>query len=329
MLVDVVADHWPDHDAYVLPVAERVASCVPGRHRRIVLSQGTVVLLTTQELDAVLRHERAPARGRHDLALLPFVALTHAFPWLTPVRTARQAVAVLLEMIADDHACRAHGELPLARALVRMAAGESAPGPAATFALADAGVVERLQRLLSRRDQPRWVPAAASSTAGHGVTARRPGSRFTHAQGLPAVLIAAGGSGRPSAHRRATPQATEPAAEGLRRRRGRLQRQPGGARRRGTGGTLGRGGLAGRSARFRCGPAADLQAGDPGLPDPSGALQPPMGAGEPGSRLHAGAISHLQAQNQQAMRRRHGRAAGRRYTAWPAPSWPPSKQRST
>ncbi|MGW3352798.1 M56 family metallopeptidase [Nonomuraea rubra] len=165
MLVDVVADHWPAHDAYVLPVAEQVAYCVPGRHRRIVLSQGTVGLLTTQELEAVLRHEQAHARGRHDLALLPFVALTHAFPWLTTARTARQAVAVLLEMIADDHACRAHGELPLARALVHMAAGRSASGPASTFALADAGVVERLQRLLSRRDQPRWVPAAAYSTA--------------------------------------------------------------------------------------------------------------------------------------------------------------------
>ncbi|GAA3670716.1 hypothetical protein GCM10022224_038730 [Nonomuraea antimicrobica] len=163
MLVDVVADHSPVHDAYVLPVAERVAYCVPGRHRRIVLSQGTLDLLTPQELAAVLRHERAHALGRHDLALLPFVALSHAFPWLGGARTARQAVAVLLEMIADDHSCRAHGELPLARALVRMAAGEPGVG---TFALADTGVVERLQRLLTRRSQPGWVRAAAYSTAG-------------------------------------------------------------------------------------------------------------------------------------------------------------------
>ncbi|MFD1540553.1 M56 family metallopeptidase [Nonomuraea guangzhouensis] len=165
LLVDVVADHHPAHDAYILPVAEHVAYCVPGRHGRIVLSQGTLDLLTAQELAAVLGHERAHARGHHDLALLPFVALAHAFPWLVCTRTARQAVAVLLEMIADDHACRAHGELPLARALVRMAAGEPGPG-SATFALADAGVVERLQRLLTERGQPRWVPAAAYSTAG-------------------------------------------------------------------------------------------------------------------------------------------------------------------
>ncbi|SDL27946.1 M56 family metallopeptidase [Nonomuraea jiangxiensis] len=165
LLVDVVADHSPVHDAYVLPVAEHVAYCVPGRHRRIVLSRGTLDLLAPQELQAVLAHERAHARGHHDLALLPFVALERAFPWLASVRTARQAVAVLVEMIADDHACRARGPLPLARALVRMASAGPRPGPAMP-ALADAGLVERLQRLLGERGQPRWVPAAAYSTAG-------------------------------------------------------------------------------------------------------------------------------------------------------------------
>ncbi|MFI7146789.1 M56 family metallopeptidase [Nonomuraea sp. NPDC050022] len=166
LLVDVVADHSPAHDVYVLPVAEHVAYCVPGRDRRIVLSRGTLELLSPKELQAVLGHERAHARGHHDLALLPFAALAHAFPWLTSAQTARQAVAVLVEMIADDHACRAHGALPLARALVRMAT-TSASGPGlATLSLADAGVVERLQRLLGERAQPRWVPAAAYSTAG-------------------------------------------------------------------------------------------------------------------------------------------------------------------
>lgn len=161
LLVDVVADHLPDHDVYVLPSARPVAYCVPGRNGRIVLSQGTLDRLTAEELDAVLRHERAHARGRHDLVLLPFVAWAHAFPWLPAARTARDAVAVLLEMIADDHARRVHGELPLARALVRMAS----PGEGA-FALADKGVAQRLERLLDRSDQTSWVPTAAYSAAG-------------------------------------------------------------------------------------------------------------------------------------------------------------------
>ncbi|GGT31812.1 M56 family metallopeptidase [Nonomuraea spiralis] len=165
LLIDLVADHLPAYDAFVLPVDGQLAYCVPGRRRRIVLSKGTLDTLTPAELEAVLRHERAHARGRHHLAMLPFVALSHAFSWLPSARTARQAVAVLLEMIADDHACRAHGELPLARALVRMAAGGTGPAASGTFALADAGVVERLQRLLDGRGRPGWVPAVVYAAA--------------------------------------------------------------------------------------------------------------------------------------------------------------------
>ncbi|WP_184757410.1 M48 family metalloprotease [Streptosporangium album] len=35
-----------------------MAYCVPGRHARIVLSQGTLDLLSPRELQAVIRHER-------------------------------------------------------------------------------------------------------------------------------------------------------------------------------------------------------------------------------------------------------------------------------
>ncbi|MGW4959084.1 M56 family metallopeptidase [Nonomuraea sp. NPDC004186] len=164
LLIDIVADHHPDHDVYVLPSSKKVAYCVPGRHRRIVVSQGTLDLLTTSELQAVLRHEHAHARGHHDLALLPFLALTHAFPRLSAAHTACRAVAVLLEMIADDHARQAHGELPLARALVRMASHDDGPQPA-TFALTDMGAAERLQRLLTQREHTPWVPATAYATA--------------------------------------------------------------------------------------------------------------------------------------------------------------------
>ncbi|MCT9934505.1 M56 family metallopeptidase [Planotetraspora sp. A-T 1434] len=166
LLVDVVADHAPDHDAHVLPTAERIAYCIPGRRARIVLSQGTLDLLNKQELLAVLGHERAHARGRHDLILLPFIALAEAFPWLAAARTARQVVPVLLEMLADDQARQVHGELPLARALVRMAIPLTGSSEAGVLALADTGVVHRLERLLrSAEDRPGWTPAVAYSIA--------------------------------------------------------------------------------------------------------------------------------------------------------------------
>ncbi|NRQ34682.1 M56 family metallopeptidase [Nonomuraea sp. NN258] len=164
LLVDVVAEHSPVHDAYVLPSRERVAYCLPGRRARVVLSQGTLDLLDPRELQAVLGHERAHARGRHDLVLLPFIALAQAFPWLPAARAARESVPLLLEMIADDHARRAHGGLLLARTLVRMASPARDDG-AATFALADAAVAERVTRLLRRHERPRWVPAAVYSAA--------------------------------------------------------------------------------------------------------------------------------------------------------------------
>ncbi|MET7337659.1 M56 family metallopeptidase [Nonomuraea sp. NPDC005650] len=164
LLIDIVADHHPGHDVYVLPSSKKAAYCVPGRHHRVVVSQGTLDLLTTSELQAVLRHEHAHARGHHDLALLPFLALTHAFPRLSAAHTARHAVAVLLEMIADDHARQAHGDLPLARALVRMAGHDDGPRPA-PFTLTDTGTAERLQRLLTRRAHTPWVPATAYATA--------------------------------------------------------------------------------------------------------------------------------------------------------------------
>ncbi|NAS23615.1 M48 family metalloprotease [Herbidospora sp. NEAU-GS84] len=149
LLVDVAAEHLPDSDVYVLPSARRLAYCVPGAGGRVVLSQGAIDSLSTAELQAVLRHERAHAKGRHDLVLLPFVALAKAFAWLPFARTARQAVAVLLEMIADDHA---RDPIPLARALVAM----TAPAPAGGLGVADAGVVERVRRLLARGRQAVW-----------------------------------------------------------------------------------------------------------------------------------------------------------------------------
>lgn len=120
-------------------------------------------LLTPEELRAVVAHERAHARGRHDLVLLPFVALRAAVPWVRAVRTAREAVPVLLEMLADDRARRVHGDLTLARALVGMAA----PSPGAGFALAEQGIVQRVERLVSGGERPAtWVAGTAYACAG-------------------------------------------------------------------------------------------------------------------------------------------------------------------
>lgn len=96
-----------------------VAYCLPGWRARVVLSSGALSTLSAPELSAVLAHEQTHARERHDLVLLPFTALRRLLPWSRTVVAAAEAVALLVEMRADEGACRAVGAGSLAAALRR------------------------------------------------------------------------------------------------------------------------------------------------------------------------------------------------------------------
>jgi Zn-dependent protease with chaperone function len=138
--------------ALVLDHPAAAAYCVPGLRSRIVISAGALDLLDAAELAAVLAHERAHIRERHDLVLLPFTALCRAFPRSLVTRRAQRAVALLVEMLADDRARRVLPARELATALMRFGvAGVPAP-PSGALAAADAGsqgeVVTRVVRLL-------------------------------------------------------------------------------------------------------------------------------------------------------------------------------------
>lgn len=131
-----------------------VAYCLPGLRARVVISSGLVDLLTQAELAAVVDHERAHARGRHHLLLLPFTAGCRAVPWLPATRIAQRSTRQLAEMLADDHARRHHGGSTVAAALVRMAAHHAGKGtvahptPGMALPAAEHAVLTRLQRLL-------------------------------------------------------------------------------------------------------------------------------------------------------------------------------------
>lgn len=105
----------------VLTGPGRVAYCVPGVHSRVVVSDEVLTTLSQDEVRAVLAHERAHLRARHDLLLEAFTALHAAFPRVVSSRAALETVRLLVEMLADDSARRRTGSLPLARALVAMA----------------------------------------------------------------------------------------------------------------------------------------------------------------------------------------------------------------
>jgi len=145
MIVDLLGErHSEFDDARVLQVAEPLAYCLPGMRSRVVLSEGTLAAMSPCELAAILRHERAHLRARHDLVLEAFIAVHTAFPRFVRSRSALNAVRLLVELLADDVAVRAVGPTPLARALVACAAART---PAGAMAAGGPTTVIRVRRL--------------------------------------------------------------------------------------------------------------------------------------------------------------------------------------
>jgi Zn-dependent protease with chaperone function len=168
MLLSLLAHGDPKvPGALVVDHPAATAYCVPGLRSRIVISAGALALLDQAELAAVLAHERAHLRERHDLVLLPFTALLRAFRWSAVAREAQAAVALLVEMHADDRALRHRPARELATALLRVGAAGGVHAPAGALAAAafgaDGQVAARVSRLL--RPAPR-LPVAAVALVG-------------------------------------------------------------------------------------------------------------------------------------------------------------------
>ncbi len=150
--------------ALVVDHPAAAAYCLPGLRSAIVISAGTLDLLDAAELAAVLAHERAHLRERHDLVLLPFLALLSAFRWAGVARQAYGAVGLLVEMHADDRALRQRPARELATALLRVGAAGGGGVPSGALAVAsraeECEVAARVVRLL--RPAPGLSNAALS-----------------------------------------------------------------------------------------------------------------------------------------------------------------------
>ena len=150
-LVDLVADPWPSGrpgQGQVLNHPGAAAYCLPGRAPRVVVTSGALDALDDAELRAVLAHEDAHLRERHDLVALPFAAWTRALPWFPGIRRARTAVDGLLEMVADDAAVHRCEREALASALARIATIGGAATPDGAFASSGGVILARVRRLL-------------------------------------------------------------------------------------------------------------------------------------------------------------------------------------
>ncbi|GAA1378867.1 M56 family metallopeptidase [Pseudonocardia kongjuensis] len=153
-LLDVLATPWPfASGTRVLDHPVPVAYCLPGRSSRLVVSAGVLDALDTAGVVAVLAHERAHLRERHDLVVLPFVAWGATAPFVRGMVAAQLAVARLIEMRADDVARRLCDPTELATAL--KAVGGSAPA-AALSSFTDA-LEARIERITA---PPAPLPAA-------------------------------------------------------------------------------------------------------------------------------------------------------------------------
>jgi Zn-dependent protease with chaperone function len=151
-------------DLRVLDVPQPLAYCLPGVRSRVVVSEGTLTSLSGAEVAAILTHERAHLRARHDLVLEAFTAVHAAFPRLVRSSSALGAVQLLVELLADDAAVRAAGRTPLARALVACAAGCA---PSGALAAGGPSTVLRVRRLSGRGNS--LVLAAAAYLAAVAV----------------------------------------------------------------------------------------------------------------------------------------------------------------
>jgi Zn-dependent protease with chaperone function len=147
----------------ILDVEQPLAYCLPGVRSRVVVSQGTLTTLSDNEIAAILSHERAHLRARHDLVLEMFTAVHAAFPRFVRSASALDAVRLLIELLADDAAVRAAGPTPLARALVACAAGRT---PSGALAAGGPTTVIRVRRLCGRPNSLPFAVTAYLAAAG-------------------------------------------------------------------------------------------------------------------------------------------------------------------
>jgi bla regulator protein blaR1 len=178
-LLGLLAHHDPKvPGALVVDHPAAAAYCVPGLRSAIVISAGALDLLDQAELAAVLAHERAHLRARHDLVLLPFTALLRAFRWSAVAREANREVALLVEMMADDRAQRRLPARELATALLRV--GAYGGGRAPIGALAIAGGTAP------------WMRATASTARGDTARSGAGGSARARSSSAPLGTRAGG-----------------------------------------------------------------------------------------------------------------------------------------
>jgi len=149
MLIDLLStEHSELSGAFVLDHPHATAFSLPGLRPRIVVSTGALDALQGDEVGAVLAHEQAHLRARHDLVLLPFRAFGSLMPRSRTLARIDENVTALIEMAADDRAMRQCDPKALVRALCRLSGADSS---SLALGMTPSALSRRVERVLTPR----------------------------------------------------------------------------------------------------------------------------------------------------------------------------------
>lgn len=149
-------------DVVVVDDERAAAYCLPGRSAQVVLTASAMAALDPGQLAAVLAHERAHLRARHHWVLAAADAGVRAFPLLPFFRVSRRQIGQLIEMQADDVACRSADRLDVAAALITLGRGNA---PKVALAAHGGSAAERVRRLL-HPPKPLGLPTVFGAALG-------------------------------------------------------------------------------------------------------------------------------------------------------------------
>lgn len=145
----LVAGPPPTSDVTVVDHDVPLVYCLPGRHKRVVVTRGATRVLTARQLSGVLAHERAHLHARHHLAIAAATVLSRTFFDLGLFALARDRIIELAEMHADD-AAGSDQRRDLATALLQLTGLAT---PAGALGAGGSTALARIVRL-SRPEEP-------------------------------------------------------------------------------------------------------------------------------------------------------------------------------
>ena len=141
---------------------------------QLLISRGVLRVLSTEELDAALRHENAHRTSRDNAKRLLLLLAPDILPFIRPLRMLEHSWSKFAEWAADDQAAAGDSRraLSLAAALVqvaRMGAGPRLPFLSTPLLAGDRDLSARVDRLLHAApfaSGRTWKPQLGLRTAG-------------------------------------------------------------------------------------------------------------------------------------------------------------------